>query len=64
MSEPQPIRVIRIVEITEYAPISTDSVEIPVLPRGYDPIVDSPLAGGFLQYVGEPAQKPKRRWVR
>lgn len=68
MSEPQPVRVIEI-RVTEYAlpaaPASSP-VQVPELVRGYDPLVDSPLAGlGSLRYEGKPAAEPKRRrWFR
>lgn len=68
MTAPQPIRVIE-VRITEYAPTTSADLHEPwrhaALPRGYDPLVDSPLAGQqVLRYVGEPAPRAKRRWFR
>lgn len=46
MLTPQPIRVIRIVEITEYAPAPQPAARpVAALPRGYDAETDSPLAG-------------------
>lgn len=61
-SGPQPVRVIE-TRVIEYIP---QPAPVAALPRGYNPELDSPLAGGFLRYVGEPAavEPKRRRWFR
>jgi hypothetical protein len=64
------VRVVEAVRITEYAESAAANAPME-LPRGYDPVTDSPLAGSRLIYQGPaaaPSERPRWwqgwRWIR
>jgi hypothetical protein len=62
----QPVARVVELRITEYVtPDSQQQAAPAALPRGYDPLLDSPLAAGTrLQYAGQPEPRPRRRLLR
>lgn len=62
----QPIARVIELRVTEYVTGEPQHQSAPAaLPRGYDPLVDSPLATGTrLQWAGEPEPKARRRLLR